>query len=78
MQVRQGRNTRETETSHQNFPLRARPRWMVGRNQGAGAWRAWVVASSYEVRKVALELLAVALARRAVRAVRAEPGLGPL
>ena len=31
-----------------------------------------------EVRKVALELLAVALARRAVRAVRAEPGLGPL
>ena len=31
-----------------------------------------------EVRKVALELLEVALARRAVRAVRAEPGLGPL
>ena len=31
-----------------------------------------------EVRKVALELLAVALARRAIRAVRAEPGLGPL
>ena len=31
-----------------------------------------------KVRKVALELLEVALARRAVRAVRAEPGLGPL
>jgi hypothetical protein len=30
------------------------------------------------VPKVALELLAVALARRAVRAVRAVPGLGPL